>query len=347
MADENETEQLEPLDDLIQPDSAQQPPDSEQAEPTQQQEEQQQPPAQSQAGDERDYEAEARKMGGWKPKEEWDGPPEKWVDAKTFVERGETNPGILRQRVDKLDKTLAQERAEAQRREQETQKHLDGMRRTQKFALERQREQFTAQIEAVKQQAARDGDPELYNHARQQEQQAQQAWAQEDKQLSEAYPQPQQQQQQAPPPHVADWLERNPWYQQDQAMQQIAIGIEQDLLARAPGLSEAERLEKVSQRVREVLPDRFGGQQQQQQKPQANGQANGQARRQGSPVESAQRMAGPQNSASGRFGELPGDAKREYKALVEAGDLKDDARTRKDYAEVYFNPNVDKERAIQ
>lgn len=340
MVDENENEQaeqLEPLDDLIQPDSAPKP-DQEQ-----QQNDQQQPPAQSQGGEERDYEAKARKMG-WKPKEEWDGSPENWRDAKTFVERGD--PVVMRERVDKLEQERARERAESRRQQQEMQKHLEGMRRTQEFALKRQREQFTAQIEAVKQQAARDGDPELYNHARQQEQQARQAWEQEDKQLSEAYPQPQPQQQQEAPPHVQDWLERNPWYQQDEAMQTTAIGIEQHLLKTAPGLSEAERLEQVSQRIREVYPGHFGGQQQQQQTQQRS-QANGQARRQGSPVEGAQRMAGPQHSASGRFGELPGDAKSEYKSLVEAGHLKDDAKTRKDYAEVYFNPNIDKERAIR
>ena len=34
------------------------------------------------------YEGEAREMG-WRPKEEWQGEPEKWRDAKEFVERGE------------------------------------------------------------------------------------------------------------------------------------------------------------------------------------------------------------------------------------------------------------------
>jgi len=34
------------------------------------------------------YEEDAREMG-WRPKDEWEGDPEKWRDAKEFVERGE------------------------------------------------------------------------------------------------------------------------------------------------------------------------------------------------------------------------------------------------------------------
>ena len=34
------------------------------------------------------YDKQAREMG-WRPKEEWEGEPEKWRDAKEFVERGE------------------------------------------------------------------------------------------------------------------------------------------------------------------------------------------------------------------------------------------------------------------
>lgn len=36
----------------------------------------------------RDYEAEAR-VQGWRPKEEYTGPPEKWSDAEAFVKHGE------------------------------------------------------------------------------------------------------------------------------------------------------------------------------------------------------------------------------------------------------------------
>ena len=42
------------------------------------------------------YEGQAREMG-WRPKDEWEGEPEKWRDAKEFVERGElySNDGVV------------------------------------------------------------------------------------------------------------------------------------------------------------------------------------------------------------------------------------------------------------
>jgi len=334
---EEQDEQLEPLESLIQPDSGPQPHQETEREESPLQGESEPPESQ-----ERDYRPEAIKMG-WKPIEEFKGDPSQWRDAKTFVEYGETSPAILRQRVDKLDQALERERTEAKRQQEQMQKHLEGMRRAQDYALKRQRETFMSQIEAVKQQAAQDGDPDLYRHARQQEEAARQAWETEDKQLSQAYPKAEPEQPEMPP-EVKDWVSRNPWYQSDPAMAQTAIGIEQSLLAEAPGLSTAERLDQVSQRIRSIYPSKFGSQPAQPQQ-QANGQDR--PRRQGSPVEGAQRMSGPQNSASGRFGELPGDAKQEYANAVKEGYIKDTAQERKNWAEVYLNPNIDKERAAR
>lgn len=51
------------------------------------------------------FEAEAREMG-WVGQEEWEGPEEKWVDAKTFVERGEHIMPILRANNKRLKQDL-------------------------------------------------------------------------------------------------------------------------------------------------------------------------------------------------------------------------------------------------
>lgn len=51
------------------------------------------------------YEAEAREMG-WVNKEEWEGPEDKWVDAKSFVEKGESVLPILRANNKRLKKDL-------------------------------------------------------------------------------------------------------------------------------------------------------------------------------------------------------------------------------------------------
>lgn len=49
----------------------------------------------------RDYEGEASEMG-WRPKEQFKGDPEKWVDAQEFVERGEHILPILKANTNKL-----------------------------------------------------------------------------------------------------------------------------------------------------------------------------------------------------------------------------------------------------
>jgi len=50
-------------------------------------------------------EKEARSMG-WRPEEDWDGPPGKWLDAKTFVEKGEQILPILRANNKKMREEL-------------------------------------------------------------------------------------------------------------------------------------------------------------------------------------------------------------------------------------------------
>jgi len=50
-------------------------------------------------------ERDARAMG-WRPESEWDGPPGKWIDAKTFIERGEQIMPILRANNKKMREEL-------------------------------------------------------------------------------------------------------------------------------------------------------------------------------------------------------------------------------------------------
>jgi hypothetical protein len=45
--------------------------------------------------DDRDYETEARRTG-WRPKTDYQGVPDKWIDAKSWVERGETYIPFIR-----------------------------------------------------------------------------------------------------------------------------------------------------------------------------------------------------------------------------------------------------------
>jgi len=68
----------------------------------------------AEAAPERDFEQEARVMG-WRPKDEYDGPPGAWKDAQDFIEFRETNLGLkakevyaLRNKVTHLTKMVGQ-----------------------------------------------------------------------------------------------------------------------------------------------------------------------------------------------------------------------------------------------
>ncbi len=55
--------------------------------------------------DDTQYENDAREMG-WVSKDEWEGPEDKWVDARTFVEKGENILPLLRANNKRLKKDL-------------------------------------------------------------------------------------------------------------------------------------------------------------------------------------------------------------------------------------------------
>lgn len=62
----------------------------------------------------RDYEAEAKALG-WQPVEDFKGDPARHVDAKTFVERGETMLPLIKAQLAKTNREFAEFRKEARR----------------------------------------------------------------------------------------------------------------------------------------------------------------------------------------------------------------------------------------
>jgi len=81
---------------------------------------------------------------GWAPQDQWRGPPGKWVDAETFLKRGENNPRVLRERLEATER-----------------KHADTIAKMEKMnqqALERQKAELAAQRDQLITQYA--GNPD-------------------------------------------------------------------------------------------------------------------------------------------------------------------------------------------
>lgn len=109
---------------------------------------------------ERDWDSEASSMG-WSPQEKWRGDPEKWVDAKTFVERGENFLPLIKKAKTDLETQLGAERAksEALRGEVGTlKKTVTDLIEFQAAEVKRQVEAKVATLRAELRQARKEGD---------------------------------------------------------------------------------------------------------------------------------------------------------------------------------------------
>jgi hypothetical protein len=142
---------------------------------------------------------------GWKPKDKFTGPEGKWVDAKTYVERGEQILPIVQARLKQTERELAEVRKSAQEWQEFN-----------KAAHERAINEWKVKFEqAVKDKAEAinkgDGEAAIEAEARQEE-------------LKANRPQPKQETPQVHPSFVA-WQERNDWFGQDKAKTRFANGI--------------------------------------------------------------------------------------------------------------------------
>lgn len=182
----------------------------------------------------RNWEQDAQKQG-WKPKEDFvsgGGNEADWVDAKVFVERGESSAPILKSKLEKHERRVAQLEGVVE----SMTKHHNRM--LQKEAENRQR--LMAELEDARAQAVADGDAKRFKEADKRLDQLKKA---EEAQPELASPG-------KPDAEVEAWLEENAWYNDDAALQAMADGYADKLKARNPSLSGRAFLEKVSEFVK-------------------------------------------------------------------------------------------------
>lgn len=205
--------------------------------------------------DDRDYEAEALDMG-WQPQDKFKGDPDKWTDAKTFVERGENFIPFLRADRDKLRREAAEREAEFESRL----KRMEAMTSKREAALKAQYEQQIADIEAQQRAAVESGDLETFDRLKQQ-QKALEANRVEDEKVETEDPAEVEQ----------NWINQNGWYTQDFDLHRAANERSQFLARSNPKLSMAENLRQTEEWIREQHPEKFGGKP--KPKPKQNGHA--------------------------------------------------------------------------
>lgn len=197
-----------------------------------------------QESDDRDYESEA-KTSGWVPQDQWKGPADRWVDARTFVQRGEQFfPFVqakLKKSLEKIDVLEGTVNELREGNKQFREFHEQSLARE-----KREREKVISELEAARKKAVSEGDGE--------------AFAEADRKLQEARSQPQPKESNGPDPETQAWLNENPWYNSDPTLQAVADGFAGLVKRTKSHLSGKAFLDEVARLTREEVPHKFQNQ---------------------------------------------------------------------------------------
>lgn len=184
----------------------------------------------------------ARDMG-WRPKDEFKGDDTKWVDAETFVKRGEEILPILRATAKKDREALEAAKAEIA----EMKKTFSEFKRyhsaTEQRALEKARKELEREmaeaVEAKDHQAVREIANEMAS-------------------LSKDVRTDDDGNDMGSPQMVAfkeEWERENPWINTDPDLKAYAFGICQDMAAK--GVKPKDQLIEAAKKVRQAFPHKF------------------------------------------------------------------------------------------
>lgn len=174
---------------------------------------------------------EKAKAQGWVPKEQFRGDPEKWVDAKTFAERGEKIVPILKERNDHLEKEIREMK-------QTFQQFTDYHRQTEERVYNR----AVKELESRRLQAVEDGDTDAFRQAEAERLELEKARPAVPVTPSE-------------PPEFGAFKTKNSWYGTDPE-----LTAEADALGRGyadGGMDYSKVLEKVENTIKKLYPEKF------------------------------------------------------------------------------------------
>lgn len=186
-------------------------------------------------------EARATRMG-WRPQSEFKGDQSKWIDAETFVKRGEEILPIVQANAKALEKALA----EANKRTDKLEKTLKEFGEYHTKSEERQYQRALADLVAQQEMFAEAGNVEGVRSTTEQ-------IVDLGKEVSKV---PKVEAEPGEPQHLVDFRADNPWFQKDSVMTGAALAIA-DELARDGVVDPVKQLAEVSKRIKAEFPHKF------------------------------------------------------------------------------------------
>lgn len=192
-----------------------------------------------------EVETRARALG-WSPKEQFRGKAEHWVDAETYVKRGEEVMPILKENNKRLENDLADTRtqlAKAQKLIEESQAAIKELGKFNSEVMRERAEQKKADLVAGLKQAKKDGDVDAEVDLTTQLAEHTQAIAEADKKPvveTKAETPPADQTTATAKAEWTQWTADNPWYTSDPIKRNLANGIAEKLrLDKSPLIGRA------------------------------------------------------------------------------------------------------------
>ena len=162
---------------------------------------------------------------GWKPKEEFEGNADTWVDYPEFLRRGE-----LFDAIKKSNKEV-----------KELRKTLDELSQHHKKTLEAERKSSLEELKRAKAEALREGEHEKVVEI--------------DEQIAEVRTTPVVQEKTTP--KFDTWVKDNSWYTEDKALRAFANGLVQELIKENPGMDIDSIFDNVTSEVKQQFPQKF------------------------------------------------------------------------------------------
>ena len=185
-------------------------------------------------------EEKARRMG-WVPKDDFRGDDAKWVDAERFVERGENELPIMRERMKKLDKTIVSLNSRIQSMNSTFGEYQTRQQKLEERAYQRAMKDITDR----QRKAVESGDTTAFDAA--------------EKEKLDLEP-PAAASGPAKPEENTDyqeWVAENDWYLKDKEMQAYAATVSTYVQTR-DGLPDGKALyDAVKEEVKLRFPDKF------------------------------------------------------------------------------------------
>lgn len=169
---------------------------------------------------------------GWVPKEEFRGEAERWIDARSFVERGETILPIMRERNERLEKEI---RGMKKSFEEFSEFHRQTAEKAYQKALK--------EIEQRKLGAVERADTEEYKDAEL-----------ERVELEKSKPVPKVEKVEGPP-ELQEFQKSNAWYGIDRELTDEADALGGAYIKQ--GIPYSKMLEKVQETIKKLHPEKF------------------------------------------------------------------------------------------